>query len=405
MRILQINNSQGIKELMRDIKVDRYGIDIMLPKAISYLLKLNAVSNITANILKQEMLSLGGDVAVARGSLTGRQKKTDCLLIGSLSQFNRLNQKLKFQPFGLKTIAKDLTGALNNYQKDDFFISLPRHKLRLRAGHTSIMGIVNLTPDSFSGDGLYSSFVVRRSSFVVDYAERLVQDGAEIIDVGGESTRPEAKKVSVEEELNRVIPAIEMLAKKIKIPISVDTYKPEVAKAALDNGAVIVNDISGLRNQRMAKLIAGYKAGVVIMHMQGNPRTMQKSPQYHSLIDEIIKFLEEAVKRAQDSGIDKERIIIDPGLGFGKTAGHNLEILKKLRDFGVLGRPVLAGPSRKSFIGKILNAAPQERIFGTVAASVLAAVNGAKIVRVHDVKELRQALDVYESISHGYVGN
>ncbi len=395
MRILQINDSQGLKEIMRDIRVDRYGIDIMLPKAMSYLLKMNSVTNITANILKQEMLSLGGDVAVARESLTGRQKKTDCLLIGSLSQLNRLNQKLKAQPFGLKDIARDLSCALSNYQKDDFVIGLPGHKLRLQKGRTYIMGIINLTPDSFSADGFCRAYAEE----VVDYAQEMVRDGADIIDVGGESTRPGAKKISVKEELNRVIPAIKMLAKKIKVPVSVDTYKADVAKAALDNGAAIVNDITGLRGQRMAKLIAGYKAGVVIMHMKGNPRTMQKNPEYGSLIDEIIKFLDEAINRAADAGIGKERIIIDPGLGFGKTAGHNLEILNKLKDFKVLGRPVLAGPSRKSFIGNILNAGPQERVFGTVAACVLAANNGAKVLRVHDVKEVRQALSVCENIN------
>jgi dihydropteroate synthase len=368
------------------------------------------------------MLSLGGDAAVARGSLTGKQKKTDCLLIGNLSQFNCLEQKLKTQPFGLKNIASGLSRVLNNYQKQDFTLELPRFRMHLQRDRAYIMGIINLTPDSFSGDGLYPSLVVRRpssvvrrpyfvvrrslapsavegSSVVIDYAQKMVADGADIIDVGGESSRPGAKRVSAKEEISRVIPAIKILAKKIKVPISIDTYKPEVARAALDNGAVIVNDITGLKNPRMAKLIAGFKAGVVIMHMRGLPRTMQKNPQYHSLIDEIIKFLEEAIKRAQDAGIRKERIIIDPGLGFGKTAEHNLEILNKLREFKALGRPVLIGPSRKSFIGKILNTAPQERIFGTVAASVLAAHNGAKVLRVHDVKEARQALSVYENIT------
>jgi dihydropteroate synthase len=202
----------------------------------------------------------------------------------------------------------------------------------------------------------------------------------------------------VKEEIKRVIPVIKALAKKIKVPISIDTHKPEVARQALDNGAVIVNDITGLRNLKMAKLVARYNAGVVIMHMKGNPRTMQINPEYESLIDEIIEFLDKAIKRAREIGVDKEKIIVDPGIGFGKALEHNLEILKRLNEFKVLGRPILVGPSRKSFIGKILNVQAQERLFGTLSACVLAVKNGAKIVRVHDVKEVKQALKVLDRI-------
>ncbi|MDI6605642.1 MAG: dihydropteroate synthase [Candidatus Omnitrophota bacterium] len=395
MRILQLNNSEDVRKIMRDIRVDRYGIDIMLPKAVACLLRMNSVSNITANILKQQMLSLGGDVAVSRDSLIGRGKVTDCLLIGSLSQLNQLQQKLKLQPFGLKNIALDLSCALDNYQKEEFVIQLPRQRFNLRRGRCYLMGILNLTPDSFSGDGLYALSV----NEIIDVAQKLAQDGADIIDIGGESSRPGAKAVSLKEELNRVIPVIKALAKKIKVPLSVDTSKPEVARDALDNGAQIVNDITGLRNARMSRVVSKYDAAVVMMHMRGNPRTMQSNPVYGSLIDEILEYLKAALKRAAQGGIKKEKIIIDPGLGFGKTAEHNLEIIRNLRDFKVLGRPILAGPSRKSFIGKILNAHPGDRVFGTVSASVLAANNGAKIVRVHDVKEVKQALKVSETIN------
>jgi dihydropteroate synthase len=226
----------------------------------------------------------------------------------------------------------------------------------------------------------------------------MIGDGADIIDVGGESTRPGARPVPLKEELRRTIPAIKLLAKKIKAPISIDTYKPEVARQALDNGASMVNDITGLRNPEMARQIAKYKAGVVIMHMQGNPRTMQDNPYYISLIDEIIEYLDRAVKFAEASGVAKDKIIIDPGIGFGKTLEHNLSIIKNLADFKVLGKPILVGTSRKSFIGKILNVGPQDRIFGTVATSVYAAKNGARIVRAHDVKEVSQALRVFDRI-------
>ena len=392
MRVLQVSNRLELKQIMREIKVDPCGIKIMSPKAVSHLVRINSLSNIAANILKQEMLSLGGDVAIARDALTGKAKKTDCLLMANLAQFDRLNQKLNRQPFGLDKIAGDLSRALDNYQRDNFVISLGRYRLNLGL-RAHIAGVVNITPDSFSGDGLCRI----APDEIVDFVEKMVRDGADIIEVGGESSRPGAKAVAVKEELKRVIPAIKKIAKKIKVPLAVDTCKPEVALAALDNGAVIINDITGLRNPKMSKLAARYNAGVVIMHMKGSPRTMQKNPAYVSLIDEISGYLSKAVESACSSGIDREKIIIDPGIGFGKALGHNLEILRRLGEFKSLGRPIMVGTSRKSFIGKIINAGPKDRIFGTVASCVLAVKNGARIVRVHDVREVKQALKVLDS--------
>ena len=377
---------------MREIKVDPCGIKIMSPKAVSHLVRVNSLSNIAANILKQEMLSLGGDVAIARDALTGKAKKTDCLLMANLAQFGRLSQKLNRQPFGLDKIAGDLTRALDNYRRENFVINLGRHRLNLGL-RAHIAGVVNITPDSFSGDGLCRV----APDEIVDFVEKMVQDGADIIEVGGESSRPGAKAVAAKEELKRVIPAIKKIAKKIKVPLAVDTCKPEVARAALDNGAVIINDITGLRNPKMSKLAARYNAGVVIMHMKGSPRTMQKNPGYVSLIDEVSGYLSKAVESACSAGIDREKIIIDPGIGFGKALGHNLEILRRLGEFKSLGRPIMVGTSRKSFIGKIINAGPKDRIFGTVASCVLAVKNGARIVRVHDVREVKQALKVLDS--------
>jgi dihydropteroate synthase len=404
MRILEISSPGDLRKIMQDIKVDRYGIEIMVPKGITHIVRINSLSCIAANILKQEMLSLGGDVAVARGALTGKIKKTDCLLMATLSQFNRLIEKVKQQPFGLDRLAQDLSGNLTNYQRDKFSLDLGKYKLNFN-GQTYIMGIVNLTPDSFSGDGLYKiqkpKSKIQNLSYIVDYVERLVKDGADIIDIGGESTRPGAKPISVKEELRRTIPIIKKMTKIVRIPISIDTYKPEVAKQALDNGAVMVNDITGLRNAKMAKVVSQYKAAVAIMHMKGNPRTMQSNPVYKSLLDEIIDYLDKAIKQAVAFGIDKNKIIIDPGIGFGKTLEHNLEIFKRLRELKILGRPILIGPSRKSFIGKILNAGPQERIFGSVSACILAVKNGAHMVRVHDVEAVKQALKVSEAIIYG----
>lgn len=395
LRVLGRSPELDLVRLMQEIKVDSYGIKIMLPKAQSYLIKIDSVSNIAANILKQEMLSLGADVAVARGALTGAVKTSACLLMGTRAQLDRLSEKLNKQPFSLGKLGEDLSCVIKNYQRDNFVLDLGKHKLNL-GRRTHIMGIVNVTNDSFSGDGL-------SSSCAFDHALKMIQDGADIIDVGGESSRPGAKPVSVKEELKRVVPLINKLAKKTSKPISIDTYKPEVAKAALDNGAVIINDISGLRNPQMSKLAAKYKAAVVIMHMAGVPRTMQQKLHYKSVIGDIISYLNSAVDRAVNTGVLREKIIIDPGIGFGKTVEHNLEILNHLSEFKVLGRPILVGPSRKSFIGKIINKDPQERLSGTISTCVLAANKGAKILRVHDVVQIKEALKVSSAIKNEYI--
>jgi len=393
MRILSLTSRKDLRNSLQDINVDAYGIKIMLPKAQHRLLKINSLSNVSANILKQEMLSLGGDAALAREALTGKIKKTDCLVMGSIAQLSRLRDKLNRQPFGLSKLARDLSLTLKNYQKDNFQLKAGKYRLNL-GSRSHIMGIVNVTADSFSGDGLLHL----QKDEIIEYAIRLAKEGADIIDVGGESTRPGAKRVSLKDEASRVIPVIKALVKKINTPISVDTYKPEIAKMALDCGASIVNDVSGLRNSKMVKVVSRYKAGVVIMHMLKEPRSMQNNPNYNSLIDDISGYLKSAIARAETSGIDSGSIIIDPGIGFGKTLGHNLEILKRLAEFKSLGKPILVGVSRKSFIGKILNAGPEKRIFGTVASCVNARINGADILRVHDVKAIREALMVADNI-------
>ncbi|RJP28690.1 MAG: dihydropteroate synthase [Candidatus Omnitrophota bacterium] len=400
MRIIDIAKPGDLKNLMERLKVDPYGIKIMLPKGLSFAVKIDSLDSIAANILKQQMLSLGGDVALPRGILTGKLKNTDCLLLGNLYQLSQLIKKLKLQPFGLKELSFRLDSLLDSYQKVNFELDLPSGRMRL-GSKPRIMGIINITPDSFSGDGVLKTSLISKSiclADIVDKAHRMIKDGADIIDVGGESSRPGSLPVSYKEELNRVIPVIKVLTKKTKAPISVDTYKPEVARQALDNGAAIVNDISGLRNRNMAKIIAKYKGAVVIMHMKGRPRSMQRNPVYDSVVDDISGFLKGQIDYAVASGIPANRIVIDPGIGFGKTTEHNLEILRRLREFRSLGEPVLIGPSRKAFIGKILKADCFDRVAGTTAACVLAAKNGANIVRVHDVRQIAQALKVSHSI-------
>jgi dihydropteroate synthase len=399
MRILQIHNSEDLKRIFQELKVDPYGVKIMSPKTANYLIKIQGISSIAANILKQEMLSGGGDTAVARDILTKPAKKTDCLIIGNQSQITRLTEKLLPQPFGLSLIAKELKVLLANSQKCNFSLHLGNTRVSLKK-RTAVMGILNLTPDSFSNDGLYKFLVSSRFNEIVNFAERLKEEGADILDIGGESSRPGAQALPLKEELKRTIPAIKLLAKKIKIPLSIDTYKPEVARQALDNGAVMVNDISGLRSPGMAKIIARYKAAVVLMHMQGKPLTMQKNPSYQSLMEEIIGYLNNAVLQATKAGIAENKIMIDPGIGFGKNCLHNLEILKHLKELQAVGKPVLVGLSRKSFIGTILGEPENSRLFGTLASCVIAAQNGAHMVRVHDVKAICQALKIADMIQY-----
>jgi dihydropteroate synthase len=257
------------------------------------------------------------------------------------------------------------------------------------------MGILNVTPDSFSGDGIYQDL-----DRAVSAAERMVGDGADIIDIGGESTRPGAEPVTIEEEIKRTIPVIKRLSKNIGIPISIDTTKSEVARFALENGASIINDITGMDSgPGMITVAREFNAKVVVMHIKGTPRTMQNNPEYGNLIQEIKGKLRDIVENAVRNGIKKENIIIDPGIGFGKTAEHNLQILNRLSEFKELGLPVLIGPSRKSFIGKITGAEAGDRIFGTLASVAIAIRNGADIVRVHDVKEVKQVVAMADAIS------
>jgi dihydropteroate synthase len=255
------------------------------------------------------------------------------------------------------------------------------------------MGVVNVTPDSFSDGGLFLD-----PEAAIAHGRELVAAGAEILDVGGESTRPGAGPVAAEEELRRVVPVIAGLG-DLDCEISVDTSKAAVAAAAIDAGATIVNDVTALRGDpEMAPLCAERGAGVVLMHMLGEPRTMQEDPRYEDVVAEVKAFLAERVGAATAAGIAEERVWVDPGVGFGKTAAHNMELLRRLGELRELGRPLVIGTSRKSFIGRVDGSAADERLGGTIASSVLAAAEGAEVLRVHDVAEMRQALAVAAAI-------
>jgi dihydropteroate synthase len=250
---------------------------------------------------------------------------------------------------------------------------------------TVIMGILNVTPDSFYDGGRYA-----RAEAAVQHALQMVQDGADIVDIGGESTRPGSQPVPEEEELRRVLPVIEAVRGQVDVPISIDTTKSRVAERALQAGACMVNDISGLGfDPRMAEVVARHGALCCVMHIQGTPQTMQQNPQYEDVVRDISRYFEERLALAERAGIPRENIWLDPGIGFGKTVEHNLEILRRLREFTAFGLPILIGTSRKSFIGKILgDLPPEERLEGTAATVAIAIMNGANAVRVHDVREM-----------------
>jgi len=268
-------------------------------------------------------------------------------------------------------------------------------KFSLEIGaRTFIMGILNRTPDSFSDGGKFFEF-----EDALGHAMRMAQDGADIIDIGGESTRPGSSPVTASEEIERVVPLISELAGRIDVPISVDTSKSEVALEALKCGASIINDITGLRgDSKMAEVAARFDVPVVLMHIKGTPREMQRDPTYNDLIPEILGSLKGSIELAESAGVDPGKIIVDPGIGFGKTLEHNLAIIKGLEEFKALEKPILIGTSRKSFIGAILSNEADDRLMGTAASVALAIANGADMVRVHDIKEIREVARVADAI-------
>ncbi|MBT3477922.1 MAG: dihydropteroate synthase [Candidatus Marinimicrobia bacterium] len=274
-------------------------------------------------------------------------------------------------------------------------MNITRFQSWLKApSHTLIMGILNVTPDSFSDGGKFADRKIAR-----DHALQMIDEGADMIDIGGESSRPGAEPVSMDEELNRTIPVIEAIRQKSDCLISIDTYKPTVAKAALDAGADMVNDISGFTfDNGMAPLVAKRNVPVILMHIKGIPRDMQKDPHYDNLMREIRQFFKNQVASAKAKGVSDEMIILDPGIGFGKRLEDNFEIIRELRQICAMGYPVLLGPSRKSFIGTVLDLPVEERLEGTLASITAGIINGAKMVRVHDVKETRRAVTITEKI-------
>ncbi len=392
-RLLTVRDLGMSEQAIRQVGCDPGGVPIMAPKAVHYTFKLERVDSRAALIIKQEMLSAGGDAAVCRGALGRTSRLSDILVMGTRKQVQRALGKLGYQPFGCRGIASELSAVMANLERGrDFTLKCGKRRLRL-GKRTHTMGILNVTPDSFSDGGHFLD-----AGAAVEHGLRMAREGADIIDVGGESTRPGASPLSLLSEAKRVLPVIRALAKRTDVPISIDTYKPALAARALDAGASMVNDIFGLRKKGMAELVARRDVLVVIMHMQGTPRDMQLAPAYQDVVGDIHAFLRERLRFAEQAGVDPEKTVLDPGIGFGKTGEDNFRVLSRLREFWGLGRPLLVGASRKSFIGRALDLPVERRLEGSLAAAVAAVLNGASIIRAHDVAETVRAARIADAI-------
>jgi dihydropteroate synthase len=376
---------------MLEIGVCREAVGIMVPKMSHFVFMVRDLDPRAANILKQEMLAVGGEAATSYHVVCDLSKPTDCLLSGTARQFSIAVPKLAVQPFGLAPLAREIALAMSNISCRN---ARPFGPLEM-GRRTLAMGILNATPDSFSGDGCTDA------AAAIEKAMAMADAGAAIIDIGGESTRPGAERPGTEEELKRVIPVIRELAGRTKAAISIDSRDPEVVKRAIEAGASMVNLVGGIRGEDMANAIASSGAPVILMHMQGEPGDMQNNPVYRDVVDEIISYFRCQILSAVEAGIKPENIAIDPGIGFGKTLEHNLEILRRLGEFRILGVPLVIGTSRKSFIGKVLGTEAGDRLEGSLASAVLAAANGADMVRVHDVGETVRAIKLADAILLG----
>ncbi|WP_456397522.1 dihydropteroate synthase [Desulfurobacterium sp.] len=383
-----------LKSFLLSIGNTPEGAEILSKKGILYTFVIENIDTRAANILKQDAIASGGDCALPREASSFTCKTCTAVLIGSLRTIENLLKRMEKQPFGLKSLALEIKRLIETEQTESFELKANGKKLSLKK--PVIMGILNTTPDSFSDGGKWTT--VDRA---LKHAEKMINDGAAIIDVGGESTRPGAEPVPLEEEMKRVVPVIEAIRKEFPDAfISIDTYKSKVAEEALNSGADIVNDISGFHfDSRMAELVAERNVPAVLTHIKGTPRDMQKNPYYEDVIKELCLYFEKTIKEAQEKGVKKEQIIIDPGIGFGKRLEDNLTILKRINEFKRFGVPILIGTSRKSFIKMITGEEnPEERVAGSLASIVRGILNGAKIVRVHDVKETKQFLNILLAI-------
>ncbi|MHB8894211.1 MAG: dihydropteroate synthase [Candidatus Geothermincolia bacterium] len=394
-RLMRVEGEADARRLLRELGTDDAGAVIMSRKMVHAAIIVENVQARAANVIKQVMLSKGGECATPRDTLLKSDEPVSIIMIGTSKQLSAAVKNLSVQPFGLKALSIELKALMaDSFGREPSVRFIPVGDRSLEVGgRTLVMGIVNVTPDSFSDGGQFYDLEAARL-----HALEMAAAGADIIDIGGESTRPGADPVTAEEEERRTVPLIESLAAEIDVPISIDTYKASIAEKALDAGASIVNDVSALRmDGDLAPLIAQRRVPVIIMHMQGEPRNMQENPTYDDVVGDISRFLLERAAYAVELGVDEGSIMIDPGIGFGKTVEHNLEILRRLEELRSLGYPVVLGTSRKRFIGSVLGRDVGDRTMGTAATVAFAIARGVDIVRVHDVREMIEVVKMADA--------
>lgn len=388
LRLLQCATSSRLYAAMGAIGVSDGGRFHMAKKGQFYRLQADGLSMGAANILKQEMLSKGGEVAMHQQAIVHGVPQTDVIMFATVAQYLEVCKRLQKQQFGLPLLAAEITSFLENIGRESWQMPLAGNRILQLNQRAQLMGIVNVTPDSFSDGGFYAA-----SEEAVAHGLALVEAGADILDIGGESTRPGYQPVPAAEELARILPVIRGLRQKTDVPISVDTQKALVAREALAVGADIINDISGFGDPEMPRVAAETKAPTVIMHCRPEPTFYEKG-----VIADIMQAFRDMMAQGLAAGMREEQFILDPGVGFGKTHEENLTIMRNLREFTTLGRPILLGASRKRFLGAILDKPPLERTWGDAAVTALAAANGTSIIRVHAVAELAQVLKVANAI-------
>jgi dihydropteroate synthase len=371
--------------------IDPGALPYLEPKLYHRVVLLSDVRLFAANIIKQSMLSLGGDAAVHRSVISGKAEYSDCIIMGDLRHYKNLIGKLENQP-NMSDIACIIREQLN-IKDGHLRLTLCSRKFEWETC-PAVMGIVNVTPDSFSDGGVFDE-----PETAIDHALELISQGADIIDVGGESTRPGAFPIDADTEIKRVMPVIKGIALKTGVPISIDTRNATVAEAAIDSGASIINDISSMTHDKeMITVAKKTGAGIILMHMRGSPADMQSNTSYADIVSEIYDYLENRINVCLEAGIDPLSIIVDPGIGFGKNLEGNLSLIKHIREFSSLGMPVMLGHSRKSFIGKVLDLEVQEREEGTDAVTSWAKVQNVDIVRVHNAGRAKRTIRMIDSI-------
>lgn len=379
MHIYKLGNITDKKEALKALGVESGGVGIMAKKMELLYFFIKDLKTPAANILKQDALSIGAELAVPGGVILCEKPMYDCILIGTKKHMELLSRKELAQPFGLKTVAAELKKFLS-----------------VKTYSTQIMGVLNANDDSFF-EG--SRFVAEDAIVQI---EKMINDGAHIIDIGAVSSRPGADVVSEAEELDRMKSVCDIIKEQKlyeKATFSIDSYTPLVVEYALRSGFTLINDITGAKEDAIIELAVRYDAKLCIMHMQGTPQTMQKNPTYDDVMVEVSEFFEERIEKCETLGLSRENIILDVGIGFGKTLEHNLTLIKNMAHFNVFGCEILVGASRKSMIDKIISTPTEERLPGTLAIHLKAVENGASIVRCHDVKEHVQALAVLKALA------